>query len=56
VGVEWDELSRGKHNGTVNGHTYFICPDRQGSLLKYDKIEFGYKLLTGYFKRYFKTE
>jgi hypothetical protein len=23
IGVEWDDPSRGRHNGTVNGHFYF---------------------------------
>lgn len=25
VGVEWDEAGRGKHNGTVGDHRYFLC-------------------------------
>lgn len=56
MGVEWDEPQRGKHNGTVNGYVYFTCGDLQGSIVKYDKIEFGYKLETGFFKRYFRVE
>lgn len=44
VGVEWDEEKRGKHNGTVSGHVYFTCKEQQGSMLKFDKVEFGYKL------------
>ncbi len=35
IGIEWDEANRGKHNGTVNGYTYFSCPLNQGSMLKY---------------------
>lgn len=54
--MEWDEAGRGKHNGTVNGHEYFKCNDKGGSLLKYEKIEFGYKLETALFKRYFRPE
>lgn len=23
LGIEWDDPSRGKHNGTYNGHSYF---------------------------------
>lgn len=38
IGVEWDEVNRGKHNGTVGGHCYFTCPELQGSLLKFDKV------------------
>ena len=44
IGIEWDEANRGKHNGTVNGFTYFTCPDNKGSMIKYEKIEFGYRL------------
>lgn len=44
VGLEWDEEGRGKHNGTVNGHQYFKCKDKWGSMVKFEKIEFGYKL------------
>ena len=25
VGLEWDNESRGKHDGSVNGHRYFEC-------------------------------
>ena len=25
VGVEWDDLARGKHSGSANGHQYFHC-------------------------------
>lgn len=25
LGVEWDDPSRGKHNGTHNGTSYFTC-------------------------------
>jgi len=24
LGIEWDEEGQGKHNGTVDGHSYFI--------------------------------
>ena len=44
IGIEWEEVNRGKHDGTVNGHQYFKCAKNQGSLLKYEKIEFGYRL------------
>ena len=26
-GVEWDDTSRGKHNGTLDGVFYFKCVD-----------------------------
>jgi dynactin complex subunit len=25
LGVEWDDVIRGKHNGIHNGHKYFKC-------------------------------
>lgn len=25
LGVEWDQAGAGKHNGTVDGETYFTC-------------------------------
>lgn len=56
VGVRWDDPTRGKHNGTVNQHKYFECEDGAGSLLRYDKIEFGYAIEAGFFKRYFRNE
>lgn len=54
--MEWEQQNRGKHNGTVNGFKYFACPEKQGSLLKYQKIEFGYRLEIALFKRYFRVE
>ncbi|KAH3756611.1 tubulin-folding cofactor E [Pelomyxa schiedti] len=31
-GVEWDS-PRGKHNGTVDGHSYFVCGEFHGSFV-----------------------
>ena len=56
VGLEWDEDNRGKHNGTVKGFQYFKCAANKGSMIKYEKIEFGYRLEIALFKRYFKSE
>jgi len=25
LGIEWDDVSRGKHNGELNGQVYFSC-------------------------------
>ena len=25
LGIEWDQAGAGKHNGTVDGETYFTC-------------------------------
>jgi len=56
VGIEWDEANRGKHNGTVNGYKYFTCDASKGSMIKYEKIEFGYRLETALFRRYFRAD
>jgi hypothetical protein len=55
IGMEWEDYGRGKHDGTVSGHKYFECPANQGSMIKYEKIEFGYRLEIALFKRYFKA-
>ncbi|KAG5673552.1 hypothetical protein PVAND_003592 [Polypedilum vanderplanki] len=40
IGVEWDDPSRGRHNGTVNGHYYFETKyPKSGSLIRSEKIE-----------------
>lgn len=56
MGVEWDEAERGRHNGTVQGHTYFITSSggNSGSLLRKEKVSFGNKLLEAFFLKYFK--
>lgn len=39
IGVEWDDPSRGRHNGTVNGHYYFETKfPKSGSLIRSEKI------------------
>ena len=38
VGLEWDEEGRGKHNGTVSGYKYFECKEKNGSMVKFEKI------------------
>ena len=35
---------------------WFSCGDKKGSMIKYEKIEFGYRLEIALFKRYFKAE
>ena len=40
VGLEWDEVSRGRHNGTVGGKRYFSCKDSapRGSFVREAKL------------------
>ena len=40
IGLEWDDASRGKHDGTVNGHQYFRClqPGNAGSFVRGSKF------------------
>lgn len=40
IGVDWDSVARGKHDGTVNGKKYFDTnAPTSGSLVKAQKIE-----------------
>ena len=43
IGVEWDDKTRGKHNGTVEGYEYFKTNNNlnSGSLIRLNKINFG---------------
>ena len=53
LGIEWDEMGDGKHNGTVDGEKYFECefhtsyPEhatgdtKSCSFIRYGKIEIG---------------
>lgn len=45
AGVEWDDPSRGKHNGTVEGVEYFKCQENAGSLIKLNKLNVGISLI-----------
>lgn len=47
LGIEWDDVNRGKHNGTVDGCYYFECENKEkngGSLVKLSKVNVGYTL------------
>ena len=43
LGLEWDDKTRGKHNGTVEGYEYFktSCNENSGSLIKMTKVNIG---------------
>lgn len=57
IGLEWDDVSRGRHNGTVKDVTYFVTKDNQpsGSLMKVEKAEFGRNILDAVIEKYFKN-
>ena len=40
LGLEWDDVSRGNHDGTVGGRRYFTCRDSapRGSFLRETKL------------------
>ena len=40
VGVEWDDASRGKHDGSTGGVKYFSCEsgDNAGSFIRAEKV------------------
>lgn len=56
LGVEWDDVSRGRHNGKVFQHVYFQTKNDlpSGSLLKKDKVNVGTNILDAIFLKYFK--
>jgi len=39
VGIEWDNPTRGKHDGTYNGKKYFHCIRNKGSFIKLEQLE-----------------
>ena len=55
LGVQWDDPTRGRHNGTVKGVQYFVTDDGQnsGTLLKMEKANFGITIYDGILQRYF---
>lgn len=57
LGVEWDDSSRGKHDGTHEGHTYFktIHPTA-GSFLRPKKANFGVTFMSAVRDRYGKID
>eukprot|EP01084_Bolivina_argentea_P116468 206941_1 len=51
LGIEWDDLNRGKNDGSVTTsdgtqHRYFTCADGKGSFIKPIKANFGRDLLS----------
>ena len=57
VGIEWDDVSRGKHDGSVvdasgNVHRYFSCASGAGSFVKPTTICFGISFISALRDRY----
>eukprot|EP00731_Ephydatia_muelleri_P023176 Em0015g759a len=53
LGVEWDDPTRGKHNGSHEGIHYFTCSvPGSGSFIRPKKASFGDTFLTAVKKRY----
>ncbi|KAM9316716.1 tubulin-specific chaperone E [Gastrophryne carolinensis] len=53
LGIEWDNPSRGKHDGCHNGTRYFVCRHPTGgSFIRPKKANFGVSFLTAMNKRY----
>jgi tubulin-specific chaperone E len=57
AGLEWDDHSRGKHDGSHNGKRYFTCPSNAGSFVRLPKLletsDFGCSLFHALQTRYF---
>lgn len=57
VGVEWDDVSRGKHDGVVNGIRYFQTSDPySGSMVRIEKIENCQTLEEAILDRYYEKD
>ncbi|KAG2487033.1 hypothetical protein HYH03_014279 [Edaphochlamys debaryana] len=56
VGVEWDDPTRGKHDGSTGGTRYFDCVSKlptAGSFVRIERVSFGAFLLDALKARYF---
>lgn len=54
IGVEWDDVSRGKHDGSTGGVKYFSCaaPGNAGSFVRMEKVSFGMSVAQALVARY----
>lgn len=54
LGIEWDEVGRGRHDGTADGRRYFTTrKEGAGTFLKAEKLERrGVYLIEGVWRRY----
>jgi hypothetical protein len=60
LGLEWDDKTRGKHNGTVESYEYFKTKnnEKSGSLIKMTKVNVGqtFKGALGYKYNFYEEE
>lgn len=61
LGVEWDDKTRGKHDGSCvdeNGdyHRYFECVNGAGSFIKQNKVSSGRSLMEALNERYVQVD
>lgn len=57
IGIEWDDPTRGKHNGIVNETEYFKAKyETGGSLIKKEKVNFGINVLKAILSKYFRED
>lgn len=58
VGVEWDQPSRGKHDGSTGGVRYFECLSgpTAGSFIRSGKVHCGETVLNALQERYFNQK
>lgn len=57
LGIEWDDPTRGKHNGIVNETEYFKTKNETGgSLIKKEKVNFGLNVLKAILSKYFRED
>lgn len=53
LGIDWDDPSRGKHNGTVNGVNYYQTRHpKSGSFVRREKVNFGQDIVKAIMTRY----
>ncbi|EFJ42091.1 hypothetical protein VOLCADRAFT_67418 [Volvox carteri f. nagariensis] len=54
VGVEWDDPTRGKHDGSTAGVRYFTCASgtTSGSFVRIERVNFGVTILDALRARY----
>lgn len=52
IGIEWDDKTRGKHDGVTGGTKYFSCSLGAGSFVRRHKISTGISILEAMKQRY----